>query len=127
MEKLNKKILIVEDEKYLLDIMKEELEDAGFAVVTAADGQEGLIAIEKENPDLMLLDIAMPKMDGIQVLRELKNKDKTIPVIMLTNLDDLDHVGKALDLGLSDYLVKSNWKLEEVIKRVKEKLDLSMN
>jgi len=125
MKKEQKKVLIVEDEKSLLDIMREEFKEAGFLVATAMDGQEGLAAAKKESPDLILLDIAMPKMDGLTMAKELAAAGKDIPIIFLTNLDDLDHVSNAIGLGSFDYLIKSNWKLEDVVKRAKEKLNIS--
>ncbi|OGZ63852.1 MAG: hypothetical protein A3A98_01010 [Candidatus Staskawiczbacteria bacterium RIFCSPLOWO2_01_FULL_40_39] len=119
-----KKVLIVEDEKSLLAVLKEEFESEGFLVVTALDGQEGLQAVDKENPDLVLLDIAMPKMDGLTMIEALKSKGKDIPTIILTNLDDLNHISKSVALGPFDYLIKSDWKLQEIVKRAKMKLGI---
>ena len=124
MNNLNKKILIVEVEKSLLLLLQEKFESEGFSVVTAQNGKEGLIAVEKEKPDIILLDIVMPEMDGITMAHKLKDKNSRIPMIFLTNLSDLEDVSKALKIGLSDYLVKSERRVDEVVVKVKEKLGL---
>lgn len=119
------KILIVEDDKALSDVLREKFKNSGFSAFVAGDGIEGLVVAEKENPDMILLDILMPKMDGISMLKELRKKDwgKNIPVIMLTNLSDNENVAESMANGTFDYLVKSNWKIDDVVKVVKEKLE----
>lgn len=121
---LHKKILIVEDEKSLLDILRDQLEVEGFSVSTASNGKEGLIATKIQKPDLILLDIVMPKMDGLTMIRKLRAIHDNTPVIMLTNLDSLEHISNAVSLGSFDYLIKSDWKLQDIVDRVKEKLAL---
>lgn len=99
------KILVVDDEKNILKLYQAELEDEGYTVVTANSGREALEAFEKENPDLVTLDILMPDMDGIQVLRQMKEKRPNIPIIMLTAYDYRDD----FSVWVSDaYVVKSS-------------------
>lgn len=121
-----KKILIVEDERPLLKALSEKFNNEGFEVLKAGDGKEGLdMALTKE-PDIILLDIVMPVMDGISMLKNLRrdNSGKDIPVIILTNLSDAEHTADALENKAYDFLVKSDWKLEDVVKKVKEKLNI---
>ena len=124
MTELNKKILIAEDDGSLLSALQERFMDEGFSVVAVRDGEEGLAAVEKEKPDLLLLDIRMPKMDGITMVRELKKNGIDLPIIFLTNLDDIKHISDAMAASKSDYLIKSDWNLDDVVKRVKVKLGL---
>jgi DNA-binding response OmpR family regulator len=120
----SKKILIAEDDGSLLSALQERFADEGFSVVTARDGEEGLIAVEKERPDLLLLDIRMPKMDGITMARKLKEAGTDLPTIFLTNLDDIRHISEAMGVSKSDYLIKSDWNPDDVTARVKAKLGL---
>ena len=119
-----KKILIVEDEDSLKMSLKRKFTSEGFEIVEASDGEEGLKAAEKEKPDLILLDIVMPVMDGMTMLKKLRQTDwgKEMPVVLLTNLADTDEVNQAMELNVFDYLVKSNWDIEDVIVKVKDKL-----
>ncbi len=80
----------------------------------------------KKHPDLIILDLIMPKTDGLSMLKELRGDDwgKEVPVIILTNLSDAENVAKAMEKGVYDFLVKSDWKLEDLIKRVKDKLGI---
>ncbi|MDO8638715.1 MAG: response regulator [Candidatus Daviesbacteria bacterium] len=120
----NRKILIVEDELPLLKILTEKLSGEGFSVVGAKDGKEGLELALKEIPDLILLDIVMPSMDGMEMLRRLRNSPtgKKIPVIILSNLGETSTILEAKELNIKGYLIKSNIKLEDVLKLVREKL-----
>ena len=123
MDKSNKKILIVEDEKEFQLVLKQNFDSAGFEVFTAYDGQEGLDAIQKENPDLILLDIAMPKMNGIEMIKTLDEKYKKIPIIFLTNMKDDIHISQAMELiPNTEYIIKSDISINRLIERVKEKL-----
>jgi two-component system OmpR family response regulator len=122
MSKLNKKILIVEDDKDLLSALQEKFRKEGFSVVTALDGEEGFNVAEKEKPDIILLDIKMPVIDGITMARKLKEAGINVPIIFLTNLDDLKHISDAIGVSKSDYLVKSDWDLDDIVKHVKAKL-----
>ena len=122
MAKLNKKILIAEDDKNLLSALQEKFTNEGFSVVSALDGEEGLVVAKKEKPDLLLIDIRMPKIDGITMARKLKEDGIDAPIIFLTNLDDVKHISDAIAVSKSDYLIKSDWKLEDIVKKVKVKL-----
>jgi len=118
------KILFVEDEPSLQKTISEVLTQEGYKVIEAADGEEGLKKAKEEKPNLILLDLILPKKDGFEVLKELKadEKLKDIPVIVLTNLEGLGDVEKALSLGATTYLVKANYDLEDVLKTVKSQI-----
>jgi len=119
-----KKILFVEDEPSLQKAIKEVLTQEKFEVLIASDGEEGLKLVKEKKPDLILLDLILPKKDGFEVLKELKEDDNTkdIPVIVLTNLEGTGDVEKALELGATTYLVKANYELDDVLKLVKDHL-----
>jgi len=115
------KILLIEDEPSLQKALGLALEKEGFAVTQATDGQLGLDLAKKDQPDLILLDLILPKKDGFAVLAELKadEKLKQVPVIILTNLETSQDVQKALTMGATTYLVKANYELADVIKKIK--------
>lgn len=118
-------ILIVEDEKLLAMALKDSLISEGHKVDTAADGEEGIKRISKKKPDIILLDLLMPKKDGFYVLGELKKNPnwKTILVIVLSNLGGDAEIQRALEMGADDYFVKSQHPLEEVAEKVKDRLE----
>jgi DNA-binding response OmpR family regulator len=120
---MTKKILIVEDEKPLANMLSSKLQDEGFDTKIALDGEEGLQACDTWEPNLVLLDLVMPKMDGMTMLRKLRasDKGKDMHVILLTNLSDTSKVYEAVTLGVKDYLVKTNWDLDEIIQEIKTK------
>ncbi len=122
-----KKILIVEDEPDLLRILADKFTNEGFKVTIARDGEEGLTAVAKEKPDVILLDIIMPRMDGMSMLKKMREdvSNKDIPVIVLTNLADSDTVVSSLEHGVFDYLIKTDWQLAEVVKKVKNRLHIN--
>jgi len=119
-----KKILIVEDEVSLLNILTDKLTNEGYAVIKAIDGKEGLRLALSEIPDLILLDINMPVMDGITMLKLLRKEEsgKKVEVVMLTNFSDYKLLADAMEQGAHDYLVKSDWKLADVVTLVHDKL-----
>lgn len=123
MEK-SKKILIVDDEVLVIKALTKKLKESGFEVEEALDGQEALLKVEKEKPDLILLDIIMPKLDGISVLKRLKESKATqnIPILILTNLYDDKKMTEVLRTGDTDYLIKVEHPLDDIISRVKQKL-----
>jgi DNA-binding response OmpR family regulator len=122
-DKSDKKILVVEDDKGFLWILKEGLTVAGFLVVCAEDGEEAVKKVQEEKPDLIFLDIMLPKMDGITVAKTLKEKGVDAKIIFLTNLKDVDHISQAMDIYKNtDYIIKSDLHLDQIIARVKEKL-----
>lgn len=119
-----KKILFIEDEPTLQKAVGEILTQEGFKVLSALDGEEGLNLIKKEKPDLILLDLILPKRDGFEILEEMKEDKelKDIPVIVLTNLEGMGDVEKALSLGATTYLVKASYELEDVVAKIKQTL-----
>ena len=120
------KILIVEDDTVLQQALSEYLTAEKFEVVLAADGETGVQTALSEKPDLILLDIILPKKDGYEVLQEIKSNEATkdIPIVLLTNLGSISDVEKALEMGATTYLVKADYKLEEVTSKVKEILGI---
>lgn len=121
-----KKILIVDDEESIVEALNSHLKGEGFDVITAKNGKEGLDMALKEHPDLILLDIMMPVMNGIEMFKELRKDEwgKTAQIILLTILDDLQKMNEAIEHNISDYLMKPDWKMEDVSKRIKEKLGM---
>jgi len=125
MPKINKKILIVEDDKSLLWILRQSFSDEGFTVIFAQDGEEGLNIAEIENPDLILLDISMPKMDGLTMAKILREKNINSKIIFLTNFKDTDHIREAIEIYEEiDYIIKSDLDIDQIIGRVKERLKI---
>lgn len=120
----SKKILIVEDEISLINVLYDKLAKEGYNVLKAMDGKAGLDTATSEHPDLILLDINLPVMDGITMLKELRKDEfgKTVEVVMLTNFNEYKLLADALTLGAHDYIVKSDWKLEDILKLVRNKL-----
>jgi DNA-binding response OmpR family regulator len=117
-----KKIVLVEDEVVLSKAIHIELEDAGFHVKSALDGAAGLELIRKEQPDLVLLDIILPKMNGFDVLAALKKDPNTkkIPVVILSNLGHEDDRKRGMELGAVDYCLKSTTDLSELSKKIEK-------
>ena len=120
-----KKILFIEDESALQKTFSDILSQEGYEVISALDGEAGLRLAKKENPDLILLDLILPKVNGFEVLKELKEDKKTkdIPVIVLTNLERMEDVERVIELGAYTYLVKANYTLEEVVTKIKKALE----
>ncbi len=116
------KIVLVEDDSFLANMYETKLTLEGFSVVKAADGEEGISLVKKVKPDIVLLDILLPKKDGWQVLEELKKdlRTKEIPVLLLTNLGQEEDVKKGLQLGAVDYLIKAHFVPQEVINKVRD-------
>jgi DNA-binding response OmpR family regulator len=124
MEKDGIHVLLVEDDSFLSNIYKTKFEMEGFKVTPAEDGAAGLDMAKKKQPDIILLDILLPKMDGFTVLEKLKADSATadIPVILLTNLGQKDDVDKGLQLGAVDYLIKAHFKPAETVEKVRAAL-----
>lgn len=120
----SKRVLLVEDDRFLRRACEKSLRQQGFSVFTAADGEEALKAIHADPPDIILLDLLMPKVSGLNVLRNLKSDEKTraIPVIILTNSSKETDVREIESLGVSGYLVKANLSLEELASQVRQAL-----
>ena len=115
------KALIVEDEDVLAQVLAEKLKKSDFEVEIADDGEKAVSATKSFKPDIIMLDLMLPKMDGFEVLRELKANDDTkrIPVVAITNLSEDDNIKKALQMGVVDYFVKSNHPVNEIVEKVK--------
>lgn len=120
-----KKILLAEDDRFLRRAAEAALKRAGYTVLAAADGEEALRQVRAERPDLVLLDLIMPKIQGFEVLKALKEDPATaaIPVIVLSNLGQDTDVRRALDGGAVAYLVKANLSLDDLVARVGRTLD----
>lgn len=121
-----KKILVAEDDLSYLNVCVDVFKDEGFEVITAKNGEEGLKMALSEHPDLILADIAMPVMDGLTMLKKLREDEwgKYVDVILLTNLDDTGKIAEAAEKGAFDYLVKKDWSMEELVKKVKKRMNL---
>lgn len=117
--------MIIEDDVILREVLSDFLVKEGFTVVTASNGEEGVNQAKKKKPDLIILDIILPKKDGFEVIKDLKKDEKTekIFIVLLTNLESLNDIEKALNLGATTYLIKSDYSLEEVVKKIKDILN----
>ena len=122
-----KKILIVEDETPLRRALVNKFIKEGFQVFEAKNGEEGLTKALKEHPRLILLDLIMPVMDGMTMLKKLREDKwgKSVKVVTLTNSGDESKVAEALEQGSYNYLIKSDWKIEDVVEIVKERLNIA--
>ncbi len=116
-----KKILLIEDDDMLRELITKRLTDGGYQVTQAINGIDGLGAIKQINPDLVLLDIILPGMDGFEILEKIKNDNQIskIPVIMLSNLSQASDIEKALKLGATDYFIKVNFTSDDVLEKIK--------
>jgi len=121
---MTKKILIVEDEEIILDLLQKKLTEAGYEISVARDGEEGLRMIREIKPDIILLDIIMPKMGGFEVMEEMqKDRElKKIPVIVVSNSGQPVEIDKAQELGAKDWLIKTEFDPQEVIDKVKKQV-----
>jgi CheY-like chemotaxis protein len=119
-----KKILVVEDDKFLRRVYESKLPKEGYDVVSAVDGQDGIDKMKSEVPDLVLLDLIMPKKTGFEVLEEvkhIKNLEK-IPILVLSNLGQEEDIERSKKLGATDFLIKSNMSIKEIIEKIKQYL-----
>jgi len=123
---VGKKILIIEDDTPIQSALEAKFKLEGFDVTTAGNGEAGLQAALKTHPDVILLDVVMPKMDGLTMLRILRQDPwgKTAKVIFLTNLSNPETITEALGEKVFDYLVKSDWKIDAVVNKVRFLLDI---
>ncbi len=115
-----RKILIVEDDSFLLNMYADKFRAEDFEVFIAEDGAKGLKLTKEKLPDVILLDIMLPKMDGFEVLEKVKvdERSKNIPVILLTNLSQKEEVKKGLSMGAKDFLIKAHFMPNEVVEKV---------
>jgi DNA-binding response OmpR family regulator len=123
--KSSPKILIIDDDPFILDMYVIKFNDSGFMVETANEGIAGLEKITSFQPDIVLLDIIMPKMDGFQVITELTEHKKQRPfkVLFLTNFGQKEDVEKGMALGADGYIIKANFTPSEVVEKVKEMIE----
>jgi two-component system response regulator MprA len=120
-----KKVLVVDDEAALRRALVGTLKgEEGFEIFEAADGEEAFLSIQKNHPDLVLLDIMMPKMDGLTVIKKLRAENilGSTKIMFLTNSSELSQIATAMSSGAFDYLVKADWDMKDVVAKVKEKL-----
>ena len=119
------KILVVEDELKLQKALDEKILREGWEVDVALDGKEGLRKVKKGLPDLILLDLRMPRMTGFEMLKELRKEydDEQLPVIILTNYGEEENINKALKFKAEIFLVKANYSLNEIIEKIKTILE----
>jgi len=118
----NIKILIIEDDPFLLNMYSTKFEMEDFEVISADNGEDGLKKIKNINPDIVLLDILMPKMNGFEVLEHIQKNDdekiKKIPIILLTNLNQREDIERGMKLGAVDYLIKAHFMPSEVVGKI---------
>lgn len=113
-----KKVLIVEDDSFLQGLMTNKLEKSGFDTTTASNGEEAVTAIATKKFDIILLDLMLPDISGFDIMKNMKDVKQKTPVIVFSNLSDDKDIKKAMDLGAEEYLIKSNFTLEELIEKV---------
>lgn len=118
------KVLLVEDDAFLLNMYTTKLKVTGFTVVTASEGNQAWDMVQKEKPDIVLLDILLPGIDGFEILKKIRATaaTKKIPVIMLTNMSKKEEVERGLALGANDYLIKAHFMPSEVVEKIKKLL-----
>ncbi len=125
MAEKNKKVLIAEDTKSYLMVLSAEFNKAGFDVQTVENGEDGLAIAQKGDLDMIVTDIAMPKMDGITMAKKIRESGNQTPIIFLTNLSDMEHISAAIEAtGNTDYVIKSDITSEGIVNRVKERLKI---
>lgn len=116
-----KKILIIEDDKFLRELIAQKLVKEGYDIAEAVDGEKGVKAAKEEKPDLVLLDLVLPGIDGFEVLARIKGDSEIaqIPVIILSNLGQKDDIEKGLKMGAADYLIKAHFTPAEIIEKIR--------
>lgn len=119
-----KNILLVEDDSFLIDIYTTKLKESGFSVDVASEGEEAVRKVKEQPYDLVLLDIVLPKMDGWDILRQIKAESKLsdLKVIIISNLSQKEEVEKGMNLGAQKYLIKAHYTPSEVVKEIMEVL-----
>lgn len=115
----SKNILVIDDEPPLREILAKNLQEEGYSVITAANGQSGIDELKKKKFDLVLLDIVMPQMDGFLTLETMQGEGFDVPTIVLSNISQGDERSRAAKLGAKGYIVKSDTSLAEIVEQVK--------
>ncbi|PIV10247.1 MAG: response regulator [Candidatus Portnoybacteria bacterium CG03_land_8_20_14_0_80_41_10] len=120
-----KKILIIEDEEVLLELLQKKLTQENYQIDVARDGQEGLNKAKESKPDLILLDIIMPKMGGFEVIEKMNQDEelKSIPIIIISNSGQRVELDRVKELGVKDWLIKTDFDPKEVVAKVKKQLE----
>lgn len=121
-----KKILVIEDDKFLRELISQKILKEGYDIAEAVDGEKGVEAAKKEKPDLILLDLILPGIDGFEVLARIKADPEisSIPVIILSNLGQKDDIEKGLKMGAIDYMIKAHFTPAEIIAKVRGVLNV---
>ena len=119
---MNKTILIIEDDEFFRELISKKITSSGFVMLEASDGQKGIDKAKEMKPNLILLDLLLPNIDGFEVLATLKqdSETSTIPIIILSNLSSKEDIEKGLKLGASDFLIKSQFSSEDIIDKIKK-------
>ncbi|PIR69273.1 MAG: response regulator [Candidatus Niyogibacteria bacterium CG10_big_fil_rev_8_21_14_0_10_46_36] len=122
---MKNKILIIEDDTVFQKVLSQALEDAGFETVTASDGEAGVRLADKEEPQLIVLDVILPKKDGFTVMEYLSKSPKlsSVPVMVITNLEGSHDVERMMTLGAKGFLIKVNYSMEEIVAAIKNIMD----
>jgi len=123
-----KKVLIIEDEEIIQDLLQRRLSKEGYQVFSARDGEQGLRAMRSRQPDLILLDIVMPKKGGLEVMEEMQKDEmlRTIPIVIISNSGQPAELEKAKELGARDWLIKTEFDPKEVVAKVKKQFGESV-
>lgn len=116
------KILLIEDDKLLRSLLVKKLTSAGYEMMTACDGQEGLELMRGDAPQLILLDIIMPRKSGFEVIKEMKKDEnlKNIPIIIVSNSGQPVEIGKAKEMGVKDWIIKTEFSTQDVLDKVRK-------
>lgn len=116
-----KKILVIEDDKFLRELISQKLIKEGYDILEAVDGEKGIESTKTEKPDLILLDLILPGIDGFEVLAKIKSDSEVseIPIIILSNLGQKDDIEKGLNMGAVDYLIKAHFTPAEIIEKIR--------
>lgn len=116
------KILVVEDDKFLRELITQKLAREGYDVKEAVDGEDGVVKVKEEKPDIILLDLILPGIDGFEVLAKIKEDSEVenIPVVILSNLGQRDDVERGLKLGAVDFLIKAHFTPGEIIEKIEK-------
>ena len=117
-----KKVLVIEDDKFFIDLLVKRLSGAGFITVFSQNGKDGLALVTSEKPDVILLDILLPDMDGFEMLTKIKEAKNPVPVIFLSNLGSREQLQKAKDLGVTTFMIKATVSLDNIVTEVKKAL-----
>lgn len=119
-----KKILIVEDDKDFLSILNTKFSSEGFLVLEAESGEQGISVAQEEKPDLIISDVLMPGIDGMEMVKKIRESNEKVLIMFLTNIKDIDYTKKIKAMGGIDYLIKADLRINEIVQKVKDKLGI---